>query len=220
MINVYVLFTKNIYIYDTNFDILKYPTNFKMLLDQYPRLDNITSELKNKYKYIYIGYSKADSTFISIKDGKKNIYNKWLKKERKWIPWMKMYCEIDNNKPSKSIKIGIHTLEVVDETLVEKTVSKWVGAYTKVYGNNVINNIDYPEPCNSESNIPESSIPGMKTYKDIGIQCDLIKIPKSEMQYKIGQEESQRRWREKNKLKLREYAKNYYIKKKKNENPE
>ena len=205
---VYVMFVNNIYVYDNNFDRLNYPTELSMIKEQYPMINelNEVTSIVNKYPFIYIGYSKASSTIKAIKEAKQSIYKKWRKKERIWSPWMKMYCEIED---SNSLKISIHELEVVDETLVDATVDKWIIEYSNKYPRCVVNKHNSPEPVEVEV-----------LFKDVGIQCDLIKMPVSERQYKIGQEESQRRWREKNKFRLREYAKNYYWKNKKIENPE
>jgi len=193
-IKVFLMFVSDSNIDDyLNFKRINFNTENSYVKTQYPTLSD-HSVRPNKYPLMWISWCKSSLSMESKRNSYKTTYNGFLKRDSryKWKEWMSLYKYVDDNRERK-FTIGLHELGIYEGD-----------------GRDHVNKIydfiqKYESKYNSKNNINMQSN-SLKT-RDVGTQT----IEK--MSIVDRNKEAQKRYREKNREKLRINSKKYYKKK-------
>jgi len=198
---IYVLYVNNYDFDDFNFKRVDSRTEVEYQRKHYPfYFENkyLEKNVKNgKYPWIYVGYSDTLHSLEKVKAGKRNVYTKYLKKERNWAPWMKLYS-VEGNK-----KINIHELEIIPSENFETRMEFYITEYTRLYPGCVLNDYKIDKGCQTDMNYDPKIV-----IKNRKMGCRLIPKDKNTIQ---------REYRERNRELLNEKGKMYYKKRKEKE---
>ena len=187
-IKIFILFVSDSNIDDyLNFKRINYDTESSYVKAQYPTLSGHFVKA-NKYPLMWISWCKSTLNMESKRNSYKTTYNGFLKKNGryKWKEWMNLYKYIDDN-PERTFTIGLHEL----------------GRYEGDTDDHVNKIYEFIQKYESKY----YSIKKETQTRDVGTQT----IEKRSIEDR--KRETQQRYREKNREKLRINAKKYQKKK-------